>query len=134
MKRQAVEVIIFAGTLFLLLAVGFAFNYKAPLATEVMGKPVNAPTTLKITFARSPAEQAKGLSGRTNFADDEGMLFVFNKPAVRCMWAKGMLFDTDVFFLDDAGNLINREFMKAGSTDPHCSKSPTRQILETKSR
>lgn len=45
-------------------------------------------------------DQALGLSGRQDLADDSAMLFVFDEPATRCFWMKDMQFSLDIIWLN----------------------------------
>jgi uncharacterized membrane protein (UPF0127 family) len=56
--------------------------------------------TVELEPAQTPAEQAKGLSGRDSLADNQGMLFIFESPDQQCFWMKDMNFSIDMVFLD----------------------------------
>ncbi len=43
---------------------------------------------VKVDLATTIADQELGLSGRTGLEEDEGMLFVFNKPDKYAFWMK----------------------------------------------
>ena len=46
----------------------------------------------------------KGLSGRDNLADDEGMFFVFEKSDIYPFWMKDMKFAIDIIWIMEDGN------------------------------
>jgi hypothetical protein len=48
--------------------------------------------TLTVELAAEPASRARGLGYRAGLAPGTGMLFVFEEPAVRSFWMKGMRF------------------------------------------
>jgi uncharacterized protein len=50
--------------------------------------------------ADTPAEQAKGLSGRPPLAADEGMLFEFAGSSRQAFWMKEMRFPIDIVWID----------------------------------
>lgn len=56
-------------------------------------------------LAITPEQQAVGLMGRTHLADDEGLLFVYEKPAVYTFWSFGCLIPLDIAFLNDDGTI-----------------------------
>lgn len=54
----------------------------------------------------TPQSRAKGLSGRTNLKDDEGMLFVFEKSGRYGFWMKDMLFPIDIVWINESGTVV----------------------------
>ncbi len=74
--------------------------------------------------ASSEAEHEQGLMQRKSLAPNEGMLFVFERPATVCMWMKDTLIPLAVAFIDADGKIVNIEEMKALSLDSHCGKKP----------
>lgn len=80
--------------------------------------------------AGSPEERATGLMFRKEMPQHEGMLFVFEQPAVQCFWMKNTLLPLTAAFVADDGTIVNLEDMKPRTTDPHCSKKPVRYVLE----
>jgi len=49
----------------------------------------------------TPALRARGLSGRAGLAPDEGMLFLFEAPALQSFWMKDMRFPIDIVWIRD---------------------------------
>lgn len=80
--------------------------------------------------ASAPGERATGLMFRKEMPQHEGMLFVFEQPAVQCFWMKNTLLPLTAAFVADDGTIVNLEDMKPQTTDPHCSKKPVRYVLE----
>jgi uncharacterized membrane protein (UPF0127 family) len=60
----------------------------------------------------------------------EGMLFVFEAPAVQCLWMKNTLLPLTAAFVADDGRIVNLADMKPQTTDSHCSSEPVRYVLE----
>ena len=56
---------------------------------------------ISVDLAITAAEQSQGLSGREGLAENEGMLFIFDKPARHSFWMKDMQFAIDIIWLDD---------------------------------
>jgi len=54
---------------------------------------------LWVETRETPAERRQGLSGRESLADNEGMLFIFEKPGNYGFWMSGMKFDLDFVFI-----------------------------------
>ena len=50
---------------------------------------------VRVEIVETEAERQRGLSGRKEMGEDEGMLFVFDYPARHEFWMKEMLFDLD---------------------------------------
>ncbi len=63
-------------------------------------------TRVRVELAIDPETQARGLSGRENLKEDEGMLFVFAKPDKYFFWMKDMNFAIDMIWLDEYGKII----------------------------
>ena len=86
----------------------FSFNalkYKIENITEVK----IAGQSIKVELALTPAEQARGLSGRESLKDDEGMLFVFSdqdKNKTHKFWMKDMNFPIDMIWIDKDKKVI----------------------------
>jgi len=57
-------------------------------------------TVLNVSIADSQSERQKGLSGRIGLAENEGMLFVFDKEGYYGFWMKEMNFPIDIAWLD----------------------------------
>lgn len=60
-------------------------------------------------LADTPEERARGLSGREELGDGEGMLFIFDEPAVVGFWMKEMLFPIDIIWIDSYKRVIGVE-------------------------
>jgi uncharacterized membrane protein (UPF0127 family) len=60
-------------------------------------------------IAISTQEKAKGLSIKDDMNEDEGMLFVYDKPSRPAFWMKDMKFPIDIIWLDVTGSVIHIE-------------------------
>jgi uncharacterized membrane protein (UPF0127 family) len=76
------------------------------------------------------ATRAQGLMHRKVLAQNAGMLFVFDEPAVHCMWMKNTLIPLSVAFIDDRGTIVNIADMEPHSEASHCAAQPVRYALE----
>lgn len=58
----------------------------------------------EVEIASTTLAQARGLSFRDRLPEGHGMLFLFNRPAVRSFWMKDMRFPIDIVWI--AGDTI----------------------------
>jgi uncharacterized protein len=72
----------------------------------------------------------EGLMYRTSLAPNSGMLFVYEQPAMECMWMKNTLIPLSVAFFDQSGRLLNIEQMQPQTEDSHCAERPASYSLE----
>ena len=72
----------------------------------------------------------QGLMYRTSLAPNSGMLFVYEQPAMECMWMKNTLIPLSVAFFDQTGRIINIEPMQPQTEDSHCAERPASYSLE----
>ena len=103
----------------------------APLQTATMHIGAN---TLTIEIAADNDARRVGLSKRQTLAADGGMLFVYQKPRVICLWMKDTHIPLEALFLKPDGEIINTAQMKPETLNPHCSSSPAKYALELNSR
>ena len=80
--------------------------------------------------ASLPAQRNIGLMWRQSMPTNEGMLFVFEQPAVQCFWMKNTLIPLTAAFVADDGTIVNLADMQPLSTQSHCSTAPVRYVLE----
>ncbi len=80
--------------------------------------------------ASTPEQRATGLMWRRDMPMHEGMLFVFDQPAVQCFWMMNTPSPLTAAFIADDGTLVNLANMKPLSTESHCSARPVRFVLE----
>ena len=65
-----------------------------------------------VQLASTEAQRERGLMGRDSLADDEGMLFLFDKPAERSFWMKNCLIPIDVAFIGPDMRVISTHQMR----------------------
>jgi len=80
--------------------------------------------------ADTVAARMQGLMYRTSLAPNSGMLFVYEQPAMECMWMKNTLVPLSVAFMDDKGTIINVARMQPQTEDSHCTERPASYALE----
>lgn len=81
-------------------------------------------------LADNDSARMRGLMFRQSLAPNYGMLFVFDRPDVQCMWMRNTLIALSVAFLDDDGTVVNIEEMKPQTDQSHCASRPVRYALE----
>ena len=55
-----------------------------------------------VRIASTEAARERGLSGQPKLADNQGMLFRFEKPGKYSFWMKDMLFALDIIFIKNS--------------------------------
>ena len=85
---------------------------------------------LDVQLAQTPQERQVGLMFRKEMPQHEGMLFVFEQPAIQCFWMRNTLLPLTAAFVADDGTIVNLADMKPQSDDSHCSTKPVRFVLE----
>ena len=80
--------------------------------------------------AMNERQREIGLMFRTEMPQPEGMLFVFEQPAVQCFWMKNTVLPLTAAFVAEDGRIVNLADMKPQTTDSHCSTEPVRFVLE----
>ena len=85
---------------------------------------------IRAELAADPGVRMRGLMHRKSLAPNAGMLFVFDQPAVQCMWMKNTYIPLSVAFLDEKGEIINIADMQPHSEQSHCADRPALYALE----
>jgi uncharacterized membrane protein (UPF0127 family) len=62
-----------------------------------------------LSLAKTPEEQKNGLMNRATLNQNEGMLFMMNKPRFGgpCMWMKDTLIPLDIIFIDQNATVVD---------------------------
>jgi uncharacterized membrane protein (UPF0127 family) len=74
--------------------------------------------------------RGRGLMFRKSLAQNAGMVFRFDQPAIHCMWMKNTLIPLSVAFIDERGAIVNIADMQPHSEQSHCSARPALYALE----
>ncbi len=60
----------------------------------------------KVEIADTPEKRTLGLSNHIGLKDDEGMLFIFEKPDIYGFWMKDMAFPIDIIWINEDFEVI----------------------------
>jgi uncharacterized membrane protein (UPF0127 family) len=85
-----------------------------------------------LMIASTPVEQALGLGKRSSLPTDQGMLFIFNRPAVRCFWMKDMHFSLDMIWLsnDKRVEYVMANISPATYPKAFCPNAQAKYVIE----
>lgn len=65
---------------------------------------IGTAATFDVEVASTTVEKARGLSYRTGLAENAGMLFLFDAPAIQNFWMKDMNFPLDIVWIGPGTN------------------------------
>ena len=85
---------------------------------------------IRAEVAADFASRAQGLMHRKSLAQNAGMLFLFDRAELHCMWMKNTYIPLSVAFLDAQGTIINIADMQPHSEQSHCAARPAIYALE----
>lgn len=118
--------------MFILIIVAlFAILSRIGASTEILRV---GNTTINIQVADSDQERMQGLSGREGLAQNEGLLFVFEKEGYHGFWMKDMNFAIDMAWIDKDKKIIHIESDVSPDSYPKVFSPnfPSLYVLETK--
>jgi uncharacterized protein len=78
----------------------------------------DADVVVRVEIADTSAEQARGLMGRTELADDAGMIFAFPRDSRSAFWMKNTLIPLSIAFYDEGGRIVRILDMEPCREDP----------------
>jgi hypothetical protein len=67
---------------------------------------------------------------RKSLPTNHGMLFVFERKGVHCMWMRNTLIPLSVAYIEDDGTIVNILDMQPHDERSHCARQPVRYALE----
>ncbi len=87
---------------------------------------------IDVIVADTPKERARGLSGREQLSDREGMLFEFSRPDEYCFWMKDMKFPIDIIWLGSNKQVVDIKSNVSPDTYPQtfCPNEPAQYVIE----
>ena len=127
--------------LILLLATAAALPHVSPDSNVRRGPSAAAAATALVVFggdtvraevANTAALRSQGLMYREVIPDGTGMLFVFEREAVRSFWMQNTYVALDVAFIDADFRIVDIQQMEAQSTEVHDGARPAMFALEVR--
>lgn len=85
---------------------------------------------LFVEIARTEKEKARGLMFREKLAENEGMLFIYEREEILSFWMKNTFLPLSIAFLDREGRIIDIQDMEPFSEKTHYSPKPAQYALE----
>lgn len=85
---------------------------------------------IQAEVAQTHREHSMGLMHRSAMGVNEGMLFVYEAPQIRCYWMRNTLIPLTIAFIGDDGAIVNLKDMQPLDERSHCSSKPVRYALE----
>lgn len=91
---------------------------------------------IDVVVVTTAAQQTRGLSGLTELAEDEGMLFAYEAEGSHSIWMKEMVFPIDIVWIDSEGKIVHLEEQVPTPEDGqvelpiYSSEDPARYVLE----
>ncbi len=85
---------------------------------------------LQIEIVSDPQDRKTGLMNRESLPDDSGMIFVWDRNKVQCMWMKNTSIPLSVAYIEDTGEIIDIYDMVPLSRKSVCSRKPALYALE----
>lgn len=79
---------------------------------------------IDVEVADEPAERERGLMGRTELADGEGMVFLFGGPTTASFWMKDTLIPLSIAFWNAQGRIVAILDMPPCTADPCPTYAP----------
>ncbi len=74
---------------------------------------------IRVEVARTPLQRERGLMHRRSLPEDEGMLFVFDRPVRHAFWMKNTRIPLSLAFLGPSGRIIEIQEMTPFDTTLH---------------
>ena len=89
---------------------------------------------IQVQVAENARERMQGLSGKAFLGENEGMLFVFEKPGIHGFWMKDMNFAINILWIDKDKRVVDITLNVAPDTFPETfyPKEPIQYVLETR--
>jgi uncharacterized membrane protein (UPF0127 family) len=118
LKRSALKLLSFS----FLISINISAESKVFIVLEKYLSQIEVVSTLE--------DRNTGLMHRKSLPDDGGMIFVWDRKKIQCMWMKNTLIPLSVAYIEDTGEIIGIYDMVPLSMKSVCSKKPVLYALE----
>ena|SRR3989344_1730921 len=98
--KENVRLLLGASVVILTIVIVITLLLNSRKSTKVL---VNG-QTISVVIAKTDKEKQVGLSGKDKIGENQGMLFIFDKPDYYSFWMKEMEFSIDIIYIN--GNKI----------------------------
>lgn len=85
---------------------------------------------IQVEVADTQPTQQMGLMFRKRLGKDQGMVFVFERPAQRSFWMKNTLIPLSIAYMDGKGTILNILDMRPRDLSSYLSAGPAQYALE----
>jgi len=108
----------------------------SPLTPSPIGSLIRIGTlAIPVEIAATEDAKEKGLSGRPLLPQNQGMLFLFEKPGIYRFWMPDMHFPIDIIWMDSTRTVVDISADVSNQFDPehpryYTPSSPARYVLE----
>ncbi len=127
MKRPGLQLIVLAWSL---LVTAHAIAQDGPQPRLPTIELIAGMYVIQAEVAQTHQQHSIGLMHRQSMGINEGMLFVYQAPEIRCYWMRNTLIPLTIAFLDDDGTIVNLKDMEPRTERSNCSAKPVRYALE----
>lgn len=130
LKFKLYPVLILLLVVLISLFLGYKLFFKPKFKTIKIGQ-----AKISVEIADTPEKKAKGLSGRTSLPENQGMLFVFEKPDYYSFWMKDMFIPLDFVWISNSQVVEITQNVKPEDYQPPKALTPqneVNQVLEIK--
>jgi uncharacterized membrane protein (UPF0127 family) len=116
---------------FALFAVlGGVYNFLIPKKPSALKKVQIGEQLFAVEIADSPVERMKGLSGRANLPENQGMLFLFESPGNYGFWMMGMYIPIDIVWIRGNQIIGLEKNISSSSSLNYYPPEPVDKVLE----
>ncbi len=100
------DVIVLAAALALLVLLYFILA-RGPVRKVTFTNANGSEVSVSAEVADNPFTRTKGLMGRSSLGEDEGMLFVFDKPGIHSFWMLNTTIPLDAIHISENGTVVD---------------------------
>ena len=97
----------------------------------ITGSSYEVKARIDIETSATPEKQAMGLMFRKEMTDNQGMLFIFEKPDIQEFWMKNTFFSLDMLFVNEKMEIITIHANATPMTEnTYASTGPAKYVIE----